>query len=242
LIPEEAVHDTDPRPHPDQPLSARHRPACPRQYRGLRPADARAGGGGERALQQVILDYGVIPAQVSAAPLSAATWLDFLTSMFMHGGVMHILGNMLYLWIFGNNIEDVMGKFWFTRLLPRLRRGGKPCAGLVIARLPHPRHRRQRRNRRRAGGLPRLLPTARVDTLIIFGFLRVITSLPAIIVLGMWFVLQLFNGFLSFGVSQASQGGVAWFAHIGGFVAGLILCLPWIAKARRSGAHLVRYW
>lgn len=198
--------------------------------------------GGEGAFQQLVLQYGVVPAQASAAPFSTGTWLDFLTSMFMHGGVMHILGNMLYLWIFGNNIEDVMGKFWFTvfylacgvaaSLAQIWSAPNSPIPGIGAS-----------------GAISGVLaaylvfyPTARVDTLVIFGFFARLTSLPAVIVLGMWFVLQLFNGFLSFGVSQASQGGVAWFAHIGGFVAGLILCLPWVAAARRHGARMVRYW
>jgi membrane associated rhomboid family serine protease len=68
--------------------------------------------------------------------------------------------------------------------------------------------------------------------LILLGYLGRIGSLPAVLVLGLWFVRRLFNGVLSFGVEAA--GGVAWFAHIGGFVAGLILCLPWLAEARRS--------
>jgi membrane associated rhomboid family serine protease len=199
-------------------------------------------GGGENALQQVVLDYGVIPAQVTAAPLATATWLTFLTSMFMHGGVMHIFGNMLYLWIFGNNIEDVMGKFWFLAFylacgvaaslaqvwsspsspIPGIGASGA-IAGVLAAYLVY-------------------FPTARVDTLVIFGFFARMASLPAVIVLGMWFVLQLFNGFLSFGVSSASEGGVAWFAHIGGFVAGLILCLPWIAAARRHHSRRAARW
>jgi membrane associated rhomboid family serine protease len=188
------------------------------------------GAQGEDGLQQAIYTFGVVPARLAADP-GPWTWLTFVTSMFMHGGFMHILGNMLYLWIFGNNIEDVMGAFWFTifyfatgfaasaaqvlsswgSTIPGIGASGA-IAGVLAAYLI-------------------FFPAARVDTLILLGYLGRIASLPAVLVLGLWFVLQLFNGVLSFGVEAA--GGVAWFAHIGGFVAGLILCLPWLAQARR---------
>ncbi len=71
------------------------------------------GGGGEEALQQAVYTWGVVPARVASDP-GPMTLLTFVTSMFMHGGFMHILGNMLYLWIFGNNVEDVLGRVWFT--------------------------------------------------------------------------------------------------------------------------------
>ncbi|OQA40523.1 MAG: Rhomboid protease AarA [Chloroflexi bacterium ADurb.Bin325] len=189
------------------------------------------GAGGERALQQAVLEYGVVPARVAREP-GLATWLTFVTSMFMHGGVMHILGNMLYLWVFGNNIEDVMGRFWFTvfyfltgfaaSLAQVLSSWGSTVPGIGASGAI-------------AGVLAAYLvffPHARVDTLVIFGYFGRVISLPAVLVLGVWFLLQLFNGVLSLGVSSA-DGGTAWFAHIGGFVAGLILCLPWVSKARR---------
>jgi len=152
--------------------------------------------------------------------------------MFMHGGFMHILGNMLYLWIFGNNIEDVLGRFWF--IIFYLLCGFAASAAQVVmswgSSIPG-----IGASGAIAGVLAAYLlffPTARVDTLIFLGLFARIAALPAVLVLGLWFVLQLFNGALSFGISES--GGVAWFAHIGGFVAGLILCLPWIAKARRK--------
>ena len=194
------------------------------------------GRGGENALQQAVYDFGVVPARVAADPAAPLTWLTFITSMFMHGGFMHILGNMLYLWIFGNNIEDVMGKFWFTVFyflcgfaasaaqvvaswgsdVPGIGASGA-IAGVLAAYLL-------------------FFPAARVDTLIFLGFFSRIASLPAVLVLGLWFVLQLFNGALSVGAGAAT-GGVAYFAHIGGFVVGLVLCIPWISKARKRAGR-----
>lgn len=192
------------------------------------------GGSGEEALQQAVYTWGVVPARITGDP-GPLTWLTFVTSMFMHGGFMHILGNMLYLWIFGNNVEDVLGRFWFTIFyfvcgfaasaaqvfaswgsdVPGIGASGA-IAGVLAAYLI-------------------FFPAARVDTRIFLGFFARIAALPAVLVLGLWFVLQLFNGVAAFGIGQT--GGVAWFAHIGGFVAGLVLCLPWIAKARRRRSH-----
>ncbi len=199
------------------------------------------GTGGERALQQVVNLFGVVPARVAAAPLAPATWLTFVTSMFMHGGFMHILGNMLYLWIFGNNVEDVMGRFWF--LVFYFLCGFGASAAQVVAswgsRVPG-----IGASGAIAGVLAAYLlffPTARVDTLVFLGYFVRIAAMPAVLVLGLWFVLQLFNGVLSLGM-DAAMGGVAWFAHIGGFVIGLILCLPWVPKARRMMIRRRRYY
>jgi len=187
------------------------------------------GGGGDDALNQAIYSFGVVPARVGA-DFGPMTWLSFVTSMFLHGGVMHILGNMLYLWIFGNNVEDVLGPFWFTvfyfacgfaaSLAQVLASWGSNVPGIGASGAI-------------AGVLAAYLiffPNARVDTLIIIGYFARVRALPAVVVLGFWFVLQLFNGVLSFGAAQT--GGVAFFAHIGGFVAGLVLALPWLARAR----------
>ena len=190
------------------------------------------GGGGERALDQAIYQFGVVPARV-AVDFGPGTWITFVTSMFLHGGVMHILGNLLYLWIFGNNVEDVMGPFWFTifyfacgfaaSLAQVLASWGADVPGIGASGAI-------------AGVLAAYLiffPRARVETLIFLGYFVTVRSLPAILVLGLWFILQLFNGVLSFDVAQL--GGVAWFAHIGGFLTGLVLALPWLGRARRSG-------
>ena len=187
--------------------------------------------GGDAALQQTFLNYGVVPDRVFVEPLSI-TLLTFVTSMFLHASLLHIGGNMLYLWIFGNNIEDVMGHFWFAVFyfacgfaasaaqvlvstgsdLPGIGASGA-IAGVLAAYLI-------------------FFPNAQINTLLVLGIFITIRRLPALLVLGFWFVLQLINGFLTIG--QTETGGVAFFAHIGGFVAGLILALPWLARAHRG--------
>jgi rhomboid family protein len=163
-------------------------------------------------------------------------WLTILTSMFMHGGWMHILGNMLYLWIFGDNIEDNFGHarfliFYFAcgvaasfsqilvdpdSIIPSLGASGA-IAGVLGAYLI-------------------MFPRNRVRTLIPLGFLWTTFELPAIVVLGFWIVIQVFSQYTATFL-HAAEGGVAYMAHIGGFATGLVLCLLF----RRRGKIRVRY-
>ncbi len=146
-------------------------------------------------------------------------WLTIVTSIFLHGGLLHVLGNMLYLWIFVDNVEDAMGP---VRFLGFYLLCAVAAAALQIAVDP-------------SGSLPMigasgaiagvlaaylmLFPFSRIVTLIpLFFFLRLV-ALPAVILLGLWFILQIVNGL----ASTAGTGGTAWFAHIGGFAAGLLL-------------------
>lgn len=184
-----------------------------------------------RGRLQFTYAFGAVPYYITHAwGLPAA--LTLVTSMFLHGGWLHILGNMLYLWIFGNNIEDAMGRLRFTIFYfacglvaglaqvyadPNSRVPGIGASGAIAGVL---------------GAYLLLYPRARIDTLFIIGFFVQLGSVPAVIVLGFWFVLQLLNGALSFGVAQS--GGVAWFAHIGGFVAGLVLVNVFVPPWRRS--------
>jgi membrane associated rhomboid family serine protease len=177
---------------------------------------AEAGG----ALEQTFYTMGVVPFNVTHN-FGPAVALSFLTSMFLHGGFMHIAGNMLYLWIFGNNVEDSMGRLRF--LVFYLMAGIIAGAAQVLAG-PNSHTPSIGASGAIAGVLGAyivLFPNARVQTLIFLGYFARMAQLPALLVLGFWFVLQLFNGLLSFGMTQ--MGGVAWFAHIGGFVAGLLL-------------------
>lgn len=178
-----------------------------------------------QAQQAMVVALGAIPAAIigkqSLPPELALipSSLTLLTSMFLHGGWMHLIGNMLYLWIFGNNIEDAMGhgRFIIFYLL---------CG--VIAALAHaipnagsavPMIGASGAISGVLGAYLLLYPHARVLVLLPLGFFSQLIRLPAVLVLGFWFVLQL----ISSAISTSKTGGVAWGAHIGGFVAGMVL-------------------
>lgn len=167
-------------------------------------------------------------------------WLTIFTSMFMHASLMHIGGNMLYLWIFGNNIEDVLGHTKF--LLFYLASG-------VLAALAHvysdvnsviPTVGASGAIAGVLGAYLIVYPHARVNTVVILGFFWDLVQIPAVFVLGVWFLLQL-TGVL--GTGGQIGGGVAYWAHVGGFVAGavMILLLGGRGLARRRRSYLSRY-
>ena len=185
--------------------------------------EATADPGALRAAQAFVFEFGLIPCRLTG---SCATPGDFpspvvtvFTSMFLHGGLFHIAGNMLYLWIFGNNVEDTLGHGRFllfyllagaaaalaqTAVGPTSQVPMIGASGAVSGVL---------------GAYLILFPYASVLTLITFGFFIRIVRVPAMIVLGFWIVVQVLNGLITFGAGD--RGGVAWFAHIGGFLAGL---------------------
>jgi membrane associated rhomboid family serine protease len=180
---------------------------------------------GTSGFELAVYRLGVIPAALlgdkilppELAVLSPT--LTIFTSMFMHGGWMHLIGNMLYLWIFGNNIEDAMGHvrfvvFYllcgiaavFAQALPNMDStipmiGASGAISGVL------------------GAYLLLFPRAHVLVLVPLGFFTRTMYLPAMVVLGFWFVLQLVNSALA----DSGQGGVAFGAHIGGFIAGMVL-------------------
>ena len=188
---------------------------------------AEAGG----TLEQTFYTMGVVPFNVTH-DFGLAVALSFLTSMFLHGGFMHIIGNMLYLWIFGNNVEDSMGRGRF--LVFYLLAGLIASAAQVLAspNSPIPSIGASGAIAGVLGAYIVLFPRARVQALIFLGYFARLTQLPALLVLGFWFVLQLFNGLLAFGMTQ--MGGVAWFAHVGGFVTGLLLVRLFTLGRRRN--------
>jgi membrane associated rhomboid family serine protease len=164
--------------------------------------------------QEAVIRLGETPSPV---------YLTLLTSMFMHGGWMHLLGNMLFLWIFGDNLEHVMGRIRYllfylaTGLVASLAHvistfafGDNPyipslgASGAISGVM---------------GGYLLLFPRRQVRVII----MRMLTSVPAIVAVGLWFVLQLIQAFGVIAAGPQSGGGVAFMAHIGGFVAGLIL-------------------
>lgn len=173
--------------------------------------------------EQFILQWAAVPHQIVSGEIihvqpRIPLPLTLFSSMFLHGGFMHLFGNMLYLWIFGNNIEDTLGHFRFFLFYsicglfagiaqiysdpfstaPMIGASGA-IAGVLGAYLI-------------------LFPGAQVKTLVFFIIILKIIRIPALLVLGFWFFMQIIN----LG-GQTGEGGVAWFAHIGGFVAGMVL-------------------
>jgi membrane associated rhomboid family serine protease len=173
-------------------------------------------------LQQAFIDLAAVPANITAAPFSLETIMDIVRSMFFHGGYEHIAGNMLYLWLFGDNLEDRLG--WLLYLIFYFICGFAATAAQVII---DPTSTIPMVGASGAiagvlGGYLIMFPGVKVRGLVFFGYFGRMAELPALVVLGFWFVLQLFNGIASLGPETAS-GGVAFFAHIGGFIAGLVL-------------------
>jgi membrane associated rhomboid family serine protease len=161
-------------------------------------------------------------AGVSGTPTDViATWQTVFTSMFMHGSFLHIAGNMLFLWIFGRTIEDSMGpvKFVVFYLL-----SGIAALALQVAVAPNstaPTIGASGAIAGVLGGYILLYPGARVLTLVIVIFFFTVIELPAIVVLGLWFVVQALYGAVNLTDPTGGAGGVAYFAHIGGFAFGL---------------------
>lgn len=167
-----------------------------------------------------VSEYGIVPLRITEY---GRGYGSLITSMFLHGGFMHLIGNMWFLWIFGDNIEDYLGhtKYVVFYLLCGLAAGLAHIYTNPDSRVP---------TIGASGAIAGVMgayavkfPMARVH-LLIFIFIFITTAdLPAIAVLLYWFVLQLFSGFGSIVYSNASQGGVAFMAHAGGFVAGMLL-------------------
>jgi membrane associated rhomboid family serine protease len=174
------------------------------------------------ALDQLIVSWALVPWRLTKTFDSRAIFSIF-SSMFMHAGWIHIIGNMLYLWIFGDNVEDRLGHILF--LLFYLA-GGVLAAMAQIAFAPGS----QVPILGASGAIAAVLgaylvlfPNQRVRNLVIFfGFIRTV-ELPAILVLGLWFILQILSGITA--LATTSSGGTAWYAHIGGFAFGLLVGL-----------------
>ena len=191
-------------------------------------------------LERIIFAYGLVPERFThwsdpgGSPLSPWRLLPLVTCMFLHGGWLHLLGNMLYLWIFGDNVEDRLGsgrfvafylscgvaagllQCWFDPDSPLPTIGASGAIAGVL------------------GAYLLLFPRAKVMTFIPVLFLPWIVELPALLFLGVWFLAQLASGFFSLG--RDLNGGVAWWAHVGGFLAGMLL-VAILPRARRGRAE-----
>ena len=197
----------------------------------LYQASLQIDGGGEGAAQAFAMEFGLVPCRLTGACQMAgdlpSPLFTVFSSMFLHGSFFHIAGNMLYLWIFGNNVEDTLGH---VRYLLFYLASGVAAAALQTVVDPHSRVPMIGASGAISGVLGAyllLFPHAKVLTLVIFGFFWRLLSIPALVVLGFWMVVQLVNGLGSLGAG----GGVAWFAHIGGFIAGM--GLVWVVRPRQ---------
>jgi len=199
-------------------------------------------GGDPRASEAVVFEFGATPCRITGAcpvpgdfPSPVAT---IFTSMFLHGGLLHVGGNMLYLWIFGDNVEDTLGH---GRYLALYLLAGVAAAVTQVA--VNPRSSVPMIGASGAvsgvlGAYILLFPFASVHTLLVFGFFARIVRWPALVVLGFWIVIQALSGILTFSSAAwggGEAGGTAWFAHIGGFLAGMALLF--LMRPRR-GARL----
>jgi len=179
-----------------------------------------------RAAEDFVLEFGLVPCRLTGACAAPSgpphPVVTVFSSMFLHGGFLHIMGNMLYLWIFGNNVEDTLGhgRYLAFYLL----------SGILAALVQTAFHTDSRVPMIGASGAVAgvlgayllLFPHATILTLLILGFFIRLVHMPAVIVLGFWFVVQFANGLIERSLGDVA-GGVAWFAHIGGFLAGMAL-------------------
>lgn len=200
---------------------------------------------GVPVLNHFIFDFGLVPCEYTShchayAGTPSPFYVTMFTSMFMHSGWLHILGNMLYLWVFGDNIENAMGhvRYLLFYLLCGLAANGLEIATATNSAIP---------GIGASGAIAGVLgaylmlfPGSRVGTLIPLAIIFIPVRLPAWVLIGFWFVLQFISGVavLSDKAAQAS-GGVAYWAHVGGFVAGAILI--WLFRQKHRTAPLQRY-
>lgn len=174
----------------------------------------------------VVTQQAVLPPELALVP----AWMTVFTSMFVHGGFFHLAGNLLYLWIFSDNVEDVMGRARFVGFF--LLCG----VGAAIAQvLPDPASRVPMVGASGAisgvlGAYLLMFPHARVAVAVPIGFVVQVVRLRAVVVLGFWFLLQLISSLFA----SPDGGGIAFRAHIGGFVTGMLL-LPLLRPSRRRG-------
>ena len=182
-------------------------------------------------LNEFVFTFGVVPARYAGAgPLSTIDYMDVITSMFIHGGWLHIIGNMWFFYLFGGSVGGRMGHWRF--LIFYILCGVSAGATYIIFD-PHSAIPSIGASGAIAGVMGvyiLMFPKSRILTLIPIIFIPFFVEVPAIIFLGFWFLIQVMSETVSY--FSATSGGVAWWAHIGGFVAGMILMVPFRAKSR----------
>jgi len=189
-------------------------------------------------LNRMVLALGVVPARYAAPHLlqsmtSAGSLVPLFAAMFLHGGWLHLLGNMLFLFVFGRSIEDRFGHLKFLAIYFLAGLGGNLLHILLnpASRVP---------TIGASGAIAGILgayfltfPAARITTLIPLFFFFWTVELPALFLLGYWFLIQFFTGFQMLAIQAATGGGVAWWGHVGGFLTGLVLALTLQPRTRR---------
>jgi membrane associated rhomboid family serine protease len=174
---------------------------------------------GQSGLRDFVQQYGVVPTEIT----QGNQLYSLFTSMFLHGGWVHLISNMLFLGVFGDNVEATLGKIYYLGFY--LLGGLAASATFVLVNLDS-----NRPSIGASGAVAALLgayivmfPESRVKALVVVGFWGFVTRVQALLFLGIWFITQLFNGVATLGVDTAQTGGIAVWAHIGGFVFGLII-------------------
>jgi membrane associated rhomboid family serine protease len=193
-------------------------------------------------LERMFMELAAVPANISHAPFALETLVAIIRSMFLHGGFDHIIGNMLYLWLFGDNVEDRLGGICYLILYfasgfvatfaqvlisPESTVAMIGASGAIAGVL---------------GSYFILFPGVKVRGIIPLGWFSQWAEWPAWLVLGFWFVLQLVNGFASLGADTSYGGGVAFVAHVGGFMAGVVLTWLFTALVPQPSPEERRAW
>jgi rhomboid family protein len=194
-----------------------------------------AGAGGANAAEALVFEFGLIPCRLTGActgaPDAPSVAATVFTAMFLHGGLFHILGNMLYLWIFGATVEDTLGHGRFVAFYLVAGVAAALAQTIVNTRSHVPMIGASGAVSGVLGAYFLLFPHARVLCLIMLGFFVRLIYIPAVILLGFWIVVQLISGYLAL-VFGRDGGGVAWFAHAGGFLAGMALLFAFRPRGR----------
>lgn len=184
---------------------------------------------GEDGMARFVFSYAAIPFELTnftdiPPTIAYPIWITAITSMFMHGGLLHIASNMLYLWVFGDNIEDAMGPFRFIIFYLLCGLGALAAQIAIDPGSQTPIVGASGAIAGILGGYLMLFPRGRVNVVTFIVIIPLLLRLPALIVIGFWILIQFFSGWASLGPNvDEATGGVAYFAHIGGFLTGVIL-------------------
>jgi membrane associated rhomboid family serine protease len=194
----------------------------------------------DQGAEAVIRSLGFTPREFFARGLSAGDtrpWVTLLTSMFLHGSLMHLGGNMLYLWIFGNNVEDALGHARFLLFYLACGVAAALSQAIVEPDTTIPMVGASGAISGVLGAYVMIYPRARITVIIPLGMLLYPTKISSLYVVGFWFILQLFSAALA----EPGTPGVAWMAHVGGFVAGIVLT-PLLSQFPLFGRHYRGPW